>query len=316
MAAVQAFLMRCSIAGRAPRLGGDRAPRHPCLAIALILTLGVPGFGRPLRSQSPPPQRIVSLVPATTEMLFAIGAGPRVVGVGTYDHFPPAVERLPRLGGLLDPNVEQLIALRPELVVLYDTQGDLRQQLERSHVPFWPYAVKGLSDVTTTMRQLGDRIGLHAEAEARAARIDERLRAVASRVSGQARPRTLLIFGREPGALRGINASGGYGFLHDLLELAGGVDVLADIKQASVSMSTEMILATRPEVIIELHYGNPWPVPRAEAERRVWNALPSLPAVRTGRVYLLGGDELVVPGPRVVEAAEALARTLHPDAVR
>jgi iron complex transport system substrate-binding protein len=282
--------------------------------LALLLTLGVPG--QLLRSQSPPPQRIVSLVPATTEMLFAIGAGPRVVGVGTYDHFPPAVERLPRLGGLLDPNVEQLIALRPDLVVVYDTQTDLRQQLERLRVPFWTYGIKGLSDVAATMRQLGDRVGLHAEADARAARIDERLRAVASRVSGEPKPRTLLIFGREPGALRGVNASGGYGFLHDLLDLAGGVDVLADVKQASVPMSTEMILARRPEVIIELHYGDPWPAARAEAERRVWNALPSLPAVRTGRVYLLAGDEFVVPGPRVVEAAEAIARTLHPEAAR
>ena len=87
---------------------------------------------RPAGAPAQVPQRIVSLVPATTEMLFAMGAGPKVIGVGSYDHYPPAVETLPRLGGLLDPNIEQLIALRPDLVIVYDTQTDLRRRLERA----------------------------------------------------------------------------------------------------------------------------------------------------------------------------------------
>jgi iron complex transport system substrate-binding protein len=274
----------------------------------------------PLSAQRGPtastPQRIVSLIPATTEMLFDMGAGGRVVGVGSYDRFPPGIERLPRLGGLLDPNIEQLIALRPDLVIVYDTQVELRRQLERAGIPMWGYSIKGLADVTATVRTLGGRIGMGPQAEASAARIDARLRAVQARVAGRPRPRTLLLFGRESGSLRGINASGGYGFLHDLLELAGGTDVLADVKQASVAMSTEMVLARAPEAIIELHYGEPWPAARLTAERRVWSGLPSLPAVRTGRIALLAGDEFVVPGPRIGLAAERLAAFLHPDAGR
>jgi len=273
----------------------------------------------PLSAQRGPastPQRIVSLVPATTEMLFEMGAGGRLVGVGSYDRFPPQVEKLPRLGGLLDPNIEQLIALRPDLVIVYDTQVELRRQLERAHIPMWGYSIKGLADVTATVRSLGARVGLGTAANASAARIDARLRAVQARVAGRPRPRTLLLFGRESGSLRGISASGGYGFMHDLLELAGGTDVLAEVKQASVAMSTEMVLARAPEVIIELHYGEPWPDARLAAERRAWSALPSLPAVRTGRIALLAGDEFVVPGPRVTLAAERLAAFLHPDGRR
>ncbi len=269
----------------------------------------------PLSAQRGPgstPQRIVSLVPATTEMLFEMGAGGRLVGVGSYDRFPPEVATLPRLGGLLDPNIEQLIALRPDLVIVYDTQVELRRQLERARIPMWGYSIKGLADVTATVRTLGERIGMAPAANASAARIDARLRAVQARVAGRPRPRTLLLFGRESGSLRGINASGGYGFLHDLLELAGGTDVLADVKQAAVAMSTEMVLARAPEAIIELHYGEPWPDARIAAERRVWSGLPSLPAVRTGRIALLAGDEFVVPGPRVTLAAERLAAFLHP----
>ena len=267
-------------------------------------------------STSAAPQRVVSLVPATTEMLFAIGAGNRVVGVGTYDRYPPAVEKLPRLGGLLDPHIEQLIALRPDLVVVYDTQTELRRQLDRAHIPAWSYSIKELADVTTTMKALGERVGLAARATAAASAIDAELRDVRNRVAGRARPKSLLLFGREAGGLRGINASGGYGFLHDLLELAGGADVLSDVKKASVAMSSEMVLARAPEAIIELHYGEPWPSARLDAERRIWTALPSVPAVRTNRVYLVTGDEFVVPGPRVTLVAERLARLLHPDAFR
>jgi iron complex transport system substrate-binding protein len=142
------------------------------------------------------------------------------------------------------------------------------------------------------------------------------LQQIRDRVAGRPRPSTLLIFGREAGTLRGINASGGYGFLHDLLELAGATDVLQDIRRQAVTMSSEMVLARAPDVIIELHYGGEWPAGRLEAERQVWSALPSVPAVRNHRVYLLAGNEFVVPGPRVTLAAERLARQIHPEAFR
>ena len=116
------------------------------------------------------------------------------------------------------------------------------------------------------------------------------------------------MFGREPGSLRNVEASGGYGFLHDMLEAAGGADALADIKRESVQMSTEMILARAPEVIIDLHYGTSLRPDRVDVERRVWDRLPGVPAVKSGRVYLLMGDEFVVPGPRIVEAVRRFAR--------
>jgi iron complex transport system substrate-binding protein len=287
--------------------------------ILALLAIGAHADARPAGqgAQAPThPQRIISLIPATTEMLFAIGAGNRVVGVGSYDTYPPDIERLPRVGGLLDPDVERLIALKPDLVVVYATQTDLRQQLERAEIPMFVYEHRGLADITATLRALGARIGAAAGAEAAAARIEQQLAAIAARVAGRPRPKTLLVFGRDPGALRRITASGGLGFLHDVLELAGGADVLADVARQAVDMSTEMILTRAPEVILELRYGPSARPETFEAETRVWNALPSVPAVKSGRVHLLDGQEFVVPGPRIVAAAERLARTLHPDAFR
>jgi iron complex transport system substrate-binding protein len=260
------------------------------------------------------PRRIISLVPATTEMLFAMGAGDRIAGVSNYDRFPPEVARLPKVGGLLDPNVERLLSLKPDLVIVYDTQTDLKRQLERARIPIFPYVHRGLPDITETMRALGERVGTKAAAVAAAGRIEQQLAAIRARVAGRPRPKTLLLFGRDPGTLRHIDASAGYGFLHDLLELAGGSDVLGDLNKQSVEMSTEMILARAPEVIVELHYGDSLKPERFDIERQVWNALPSVPAVKNNRVFLLGGDEFVVPGPRIVLAAERFARVLHPDA--
>lgn len=288
------------------------------LWLTLVVALLLVAETRPSGQQAPRggPTRIVSLVPATTELLFAMGAGTRVVGVGSYDRFPSEVERLPRLGGLLDPNIEQVIALKPDLVIVYDTQAELRRQLDRAGIPMWSYTTTTLGDVTTVLRALAERIGMPQEGAGTAGRIEAQLAAIRSRVAGRPRPRTLLVFGREAGSLRGINASGGYGFLHDLLELAGGRDVLADVRRPAVQMSSEMVLARSPEVIVELHYGEAWAPGRTESERRVWFTLPSVPAVRAGRIHLLSGDEFVVPGPRVTLAAERLARALHPDAFR
>lgn len=278
------------------------------LAFPVLCWMGTHGAG------AAGPQRIVSLVPATTEMLFAIGAGGRVAGVSSYGIYPPEAEKLPRLGGLLNPNVERLLALRPDLVVVYSTQAELRRQLEGGAIPTFLYVHRGLPDITETIRALGARIDAAAPADALANRIESELAAIRARVAGRPRPRTLLVIGREGGALRGVLASGGYGFLHDMVELAGGSDALADIARESVTMSTEMLLSRAPEVIIELHYGADLKLDRIDSERAVWNRLESLPAVKTGRVHLLVGSEFVVPGPRIVAAAERFARVLHPDA--
>src|SRR6185436_19044152 len=98
------------------------------------------------------PSRIVSLIPAVTEMLFALGAGPRLVGVSSFDRFPPEVAKIPKVGALLDPDLDRILSLQPDLVILYHTQSDLRKQLERAQVPAYVYSHAGLRDVTSTLR--------------------------------------------------------------------------------------------------------------------------------------------------------------------
>ena len=258
--------------------------------------------------------RVISLIPATTEMLFAMGAGDKLVAAGSYDHYPPEVERLPRVGALLDPNIERILTLKPDLVVLYGTQTELKNRLNRASIPYYTYVHKGLPDITETIRSLGTRVGVGERAQSLASSIESHLDKVRSTVGKLPRPKTLLVFGRERGSLRSIDASGGVGFLHDMLEAAGGTDVLSDVRRQSVTMTTEMVLARAPEVILELRYGPPG---AGDAEDlRQWNALAAVPAVRSRRIYQLRGEEYVVPGPRVVQAVEQMARTLHPEAFK
>jgi iron complex transport system substrate-binding protein len=288
--------------------GARDTGRRALFLLALALALGT----GTVRAQ-PAPGRIVSLVPSATEMLFAMGAGSRVVAVGSFDVYPPEVAPLPKVGALLDPNVERILSLRPDLMVCYASQTDLRTQLTRAGIRVFPYRHGSLPDILATMKELGAAIGSPRDGEALALRVSGELTRIRQRVAGRPRPRVMLVIGRETQSLRTLNVSGGYGFLHDLVELAGGQNVFADARRESLNISTETVLARAPQVILELRYTDP-PAPDVIArERGTWNALSSVPAVKDGRVILLYGGELVVPGPRVVVTALTFARALHPD---
>lgn len=287
-----------------------------CGAAAGLVLLAVTSFGcgrgqAPAKTAAPPPSRIISIVPAVTEMLFAIGAGPRLVAVSSFDHWPPEVETLTKVGGLLDPDVEKIISLRPDLLVLDASQAEVIEKAKAAGIRVFPYSLGGLDNVTRTMRELGRIAGTEREAEAAASTVEQRLEAVRQRASGRPRPKTLLVFGREAGALRGIDVSGGVGFLHDIVQLAGGDNVFGGEKREWVRVSVESILAAAPEVVIELHYGYHLTPLRLRSEIAVWKTLAALPAVRSNRISLLEGDKYVVPGPRVVEAAEEIAAAIN-----
>lgn len=289
---------------RTHRSGVPRLVSGAAIAAVMLLTLTT-------SAAHAPPRRVVSLVPALTEMVFAIGAGDRVIAVSSYDEDPPQVKNLPRVGALLDPDVERIIALRPDLVLLYGSQTDLMTQLARASIPYFEYRHGGLGAVTATIRALGAQLERAAQAERLARDIDERIDALRRRTAPLPKPRTLLVFTREPGSLRNIYASGGRGFLHDMLEAAGGVNVFADIAAESVQASSELILARAPEVILELRAEDIPPAAQQPAEINTWRALASVPAVRNNRLYFLPGRIYVVPGPHVAEGAEAMAALLH-----
>lgn len=255
--------------------------------------------------------RVVSLVPAVTEMLFAVGAGPQVVGVSSFDKYPPEVATRTRVGALLDPDLEKILSLKPALVVSYASQTTLHEQLQRVGIQVLTYRHGGIGDTLTTIEEVGQRTGHEAEGREAAQVLRAQLTSIRMRVEAQPRPKALLVFGREPGAIRQVWASGGVGFLHELLDVAGADNVFADVARENVQATSEQVLARRPEVIVELRAAA-----RPPESPSPWLTLPGVPAVATGRILTLEGEQFVVPGPRLGEAAEALARALHPAAFR
>jgi iron complex transport system substrate-binding protein len=282
----------------------------PLLICSLILFFSSAASQHPSAQKTAQPARIISLVPAVTEMLFALGLGERVVAVSSFDRFPPEVERLPRVGALLDPDVERILSLRPDLVIVYHSQKELLTQLGRAGISPFIYAHAGLADVTTTIRQLADRTGVPERGAQVAGGIERRIAAIKARMRDTPRPRTLVVFGREPLSLRGIYASGGVGFVNDMLDAAGGQNVFADVARQSVQATTELVIARRPDVILELR-ADPIDSTMEAKEMLVWTPLSAVPAVKNKRVRIIVDPRTVIPGPRVAEGVEALAQALH-----
>jgi iron complex transport system substrate-binding protein len=283
-------------------------------ALSVLIACGTnPGDPAP-RTDDNVARRIVSLVPALTETLFAIGAGPQVIAVSSFDDYPPEAKALPRVGALLDPDVERILSLRPDLVLTYGSQGSLEAQLASAGIRTFSYRHGGIQTIFETMRELGVATGHTASALSKVTELEARLDAVKAKVGDRSRPRTLLVFGRQPGSLQQVYVSGGTGFLHEMLEAAGGINVFADIARESVQPSQETLIARAPEVILEVSSMRQISAIDAAQERAVWSPLASVPAVKSGRIYFLPGDYLVVPGPRVGLATETFARALHPDA--
>jgi len=264
------------------------------------------GTGRTL-SLPAPPRRIVSLVPGVTEMLYAIGAEDRLVGRTDFCDYPPAARRKPSVGGTVSPNLEALVALKPDLVVATSAgnSDETRRQLERLHVPLYLVDPHGLSDVFRTLTRLGALADREARAAEVVAALEGRVRAVAARVAARPRPRVLYVVWPEPLIVPGRGAA-----VTELIELAGGASVSADGPEGYPRYSVEAAVARGPEVIILARHG----AGTAPYAREKWERFADLPAIRAGRLHAVDGDLFHRFGPRVVDALEILARLLHPEA--
>ena len=257
-----------------------------------------------------PVARIVSTLPSTTEMLFALGLGDRVVGVSAFCRYPPQVKSLPSVGSVLRPDFERILTLRPDLVVITDRNPDLAGRLRAAQVPFVAVATTTLADVSTSMVRIGAVAGIEPHAREVVAGLEARLRRVSALAVARPRPRVLVIVGRDPATLSGIVAAGRGSYLDDLVTLAGGDNVVSRVSSLPYpKLSLESILGLDPEVIVDTidMSAIDWQQRRSADDQKLWERYQTLSAVRAGRVHAAASDALVTPGPRVVDVAEWLA---------
>jgi ABC-type Fe3+-hydroxamate transport system substrate-binding protein len=252
-----------------------------------------------------PPKRIVSLNPATTEILFAIGAGPRLVGRSQYDVFPDSARFVPSVGAALRPNIEAVLATHPDLVILYASQ-DNRPAAERfRQVGIQTIAFKNdsIEQFARDTRLLGRVTGDSARAAILVDSVMATLARVRAATANLPRP-TVLVHAWD----RPIIAIGAGSFLSQLLDIAGARNVYADIPAPSATVTLEDVVKRNPDYVL----ASPVSAPQMRASAS-WNAVP---AVRAGR--LLVYDTVLVGRPAVLlgAAAVSLARLIHPGSVR
>lgn len=250
------------------------------------------------------PTRIVSLNPATTEILFALGAGDRVVGRTHWDSWPPEVRDVPDLGDAIRPSVEAVISARPDLVILY-AAGDNRdaaQALRAAGIPVMSFRTDLIEQFERTTLLLGNAVGEPARARIVVDSVRSTLERVRTATAGRSRPTVFMLSWEVP-----LMTIGKGSFLTELVEIAGGQNIFGDLDGPSPQVSFEEVLRRNPQYIL----GRPETVGKLTASER-WRTLP---AVRDRRVLV--SDTLLVgkPGVRLGEAAVSLARLFHPGIV-
>lgn len=259
------------------------------------------------------PLRVVSTAPSFTETMFALGAGKRLVAVSNFCHYPPEVSRLPKIGNYLDPNVETIARLKPDLVLLHDKQPQTVNQLTAMGIRVLTLRNTTLEDTMMSVRRLGTALGMAHEGERVESQLRARLRAIAERTKGRPRRTLLFVVGRTPGRLDGMMAVGSGSYLNELMRIAGGRNVLDDSRVAYPQISLEGVIRLDPDVIVDM--GDMTATEGvSEAHKRavvkLWEAQREIRAVQRKSVFAVADDIFVVPGPRVVEAAEAFAAML------
>lgn len=285
------------------------------LALALWLVSGY-ALVRPQEADAEPgpgdrqgPDRIVSLAPNLTEILFALGLGQKVVGVTQDSDYPPAAADKPKVGTFWQPSVEAVIATRPDLIVAlaFEQQKDLARRLGRMGYDCLVVDVESVGDLFHAIGAVGQATGARAQARELNQDIREEIRRVQTAAVGMRKVKVLWVVQREP-----LRVAGRDTFINELIELAGGENAIGSTLYKYPPIGAEEVIAAGPEVIIE-----PTMAQDATESRRqalsCWRRFTNVPAVRDERICIIDGDVVSRLGPRLPAGIEAIAKCLRPE---
>jgi len=254
------------------------------------------------------PERVVSLSPTKTEIAYALGLGDRLVGVTDYCNYPPEVEDIQKVGGFSDPNVEQIVALEPDLVLAASIHQEEVEKLEEMGVPVLVLYARNLEDIYQGMELVGTATGNEAEAREQVDSMQERIEAVKSRLEMLDIGEPVRVYYEvynDP-----LMSAGGRTIINEVISLAGGKNIFVDVEEEYPVVSAESILDSEPQVILfPKYHGTAELIIEEMRERPGWDELP---AVQDERVFGVHDDVFSRPGPRVVEAVEEAAKILYP----
>ena len=299
--------------------------RKGILIIALCLAAGIGSCrsegnrnqksGSPsLESKDPQKKinRIICAAPSVTEFVYALNLGHKVIGVSDFSTYPPEAREKSRIGGLINPNKEKIVALRPDLLILQGQSDSISRLCEAQKIRFLALEINSVEDIWKAIRLIGHELNVPNEAERLVKQIQAELHSAQEMTRNRPGRKIFLTLGHTPGDLTGLMTTGPKTFIHELLSLAGGENVFHDALGRYPQISKESLIKRQPEVIIEA-------IPGGMAEeklkllRKDWSQLPMLPAVQTGRIHFLTEDFLLIPGTRIAQTVRRFAQIIHPE---
>jgi len=257
-------------------------------------------------------QRVISTSPAITEILFAIGAGDRVVGVTDYCNYPKNACRLPSIGGPLNPSTEKWIALKPDLIILQDDSVVLNKHAKVFKIPTLEVSVNNLENILTSIQVIADAMQIPKAGKQLVDKITTQIDNYRTSIGKTKARHVLMLLSDTNDPSRDLYAVGRNTFLNELLSIAGGENILPDTMATYPKISKEFIIAKSPEIIIEIG-----PTANLSSEgilnrKKAWTIYPTINAVKNDRLYFVGADYILIPGPRLVKILDILTRNIHP----
>jgi len=261
------------------------------------------------------PQRIISLAPSVTEILFAIGLGDKVVGVTRYCDYPPEALRLPKVGGYYDPSYEAVMALKPDLVIVLKGNEGHREKFESLGFAAMEIDNESVETILDSILAIGRAGGAEAAAKKLADDLKRRMKKIGDMTKGRKRPRVLVSVGRNmgTGTIKDVYIAGQDTFYNGMIKIAGGVNAYDGVRPAYPTVSAEGIMRMKPDFIIDMIPGMDMQSAEGKAVLREWESVAGAKAIREGRVHVFGEKYTVIPGPRFILTLERIARLIHPD---
>jgi iron complex transport system substrate-binding protein len=288
------------------------------LALLFMLATGSPASALTVRDMlgrdvtlAASPQRIVSLVPSVTETIFALGGQARLVGRTDWCDSPEAAREKPSVGGMINPSIETIVKLKPDLVVATD-EGNREEtvvQLRRIGIPVYLVHAHRVAEMLDMVKRLGDLIERPESVGGLVTSIQARIDGIRRRVDARRTPSVLYVLWPEP-----LIVPGRASHITELIEMAGGRSITASLGESYVRLSLEAAVARAPEVIILADHSSAGTAAGRQSPEK-WQRLVSVPAIRAGRLHSIDLSILHRYGPRVSEGLELLARMIHPEAV-
>lgn len=253
-----------------------------------------------------PVKRVVCLAPSDTEIMYAIGAGDRLVGRDTYSDYPPAAHDVPTVGNDYEPSLERVLGLRPDVVVTATTANRVEtvEALERFGLPVVTTKTDSLAELRDTIRLMGELLDRADAATSLVAEIDAGVARVKQAAAELPPVPALIVVWSEP-----LYVVGRENYTAEMLGIAGGENVGEDAGPAFPKYSLERVIRNAPEVIVVGSHKDP---EAGNDPAEYWSRWPTIPAVKGGRIHVLDGDVLFRPSPRFVQGIEDLFEVLHP----